>query len=145
MSRRPVRDDDGNRYVLLKRSAESSLVRDPRTGNRKHVPNDELELLSDESVFSTVLEAIPDDVVTVLTAVHDDRTLAILLELDADGPIAARTLLSLYEFCESDLHGLLAELRAAGLVREQSVAGERGYETTAAASTALSKLRHRDS
>lgn len=144
MSRRPVRDEDGNRYVLLKRSAESSLVRDPRTGDSKHVPNDELELLSDESVLPTVLEAIPDDVVTVLTAVHDSRTLAVLLELDADGPIAVRTLLSEYEFCESDLHGLLAELRAAGLLREQSVAGERGYETTATASSALSKLTQCD-
>jgi len=76
-----------------------------------------------------------------VTAPRDDRALGLLLELDADGPIPVRTLLSSSGLCESDLHGLLAELRAAGLVTETEVAGERGYETTDAASDALERLR----
>lgn len=143
MSRRPVRDAAGNRYLLLKRSGESSLVRDPETGERQHLPNDEIELLA-ESAVPTVLDAVPDEVVTLVTAVHDERVLAVLLELDAEGPMAVRTLLAEYDFCESDLHGLLGELQAAGLVAETTVVGERGYETTAAGERALTALRSRD-
>lgn len=142
MSRRPVRDAAGNRYLLLKRSGESSLVRDPETGERQHLPNDEIELL-EESAVSTVLDAVPDEVATLVTAVHDERALAVLLELDAEGPMAVRTLLAEYDFCESDLHGLLGELRAAGLVAETTVVGERGYETTGAGERALTALRSR--
>ncbi|PSQ45430.1 hypothetical protein BRD12_09420 [Halobacteriales archaeon SW_12_67_38] len=61
---------------------------------------------------------------------HDDRALALLGEIDAHGPFAVRTLLSQYDLCESDLHGLCAELRAAGLLAEAEVAGERGYRAT---------------
>jgi len=143
VSRRPVRDAAGNRYLLLKRSGESSLVRDPETGERQHLPNDEIELL-EESAVPTVLDAVPDEVVTLVTAVHDERVLAVLLELDAEGPMAVRTLLAEYDFCESDLHGLLGELQAAGLVAETTVVGERGYETTAAGERALTALRSRD-
>jgi len=143
VSRRPVRDAAGNRYLLLKRSGESSLVRDPETGERQHLPNDEIELLA-ESAVPTVLDAVPDEVVTLVTAVHDERVLAVLLELDAEGPMAVRTLLAEYDFCESDLHGLLGELQAAGLVAETTVVGERGYETTAAGERALTALRSRD-
>ncbi len=62
--------------------------------------------------------------------VQDDRALALLGEIDTHGPFAVRTLLSRYDLCESDLHGLCAELRAAGLLAEAEVAGERGYRTT---------------
>ena len=70
---------------------------------------------------------------------HDDCALALLGEIDADGPFAVRTLLSRYDLCESDLHGLCAELRAAGLLAEAEVAGERGYRTTERAHQALDR------
>jgi len=141
VTRRAVEDADGNRYLLLKESAESSLVRDPETGDRRHVPNEELTTLDDASTVETVLAAVPEDVVALVTAVHDERMLALLSELDVDGPMAVRTLLTSYDFCESDLHGMLAELTAAGLVEETDVVGERGYETTETASDALDSLR----
>jgi len=144
VSRRPVRDGDGNRYLLLKQSGDSSLVRDPETGERHHLPNEEIEVLDDESAVSTVLDAVPDEVATLVTAVHDERALALLLEIDAEGPMAVRTLLSEYDFCESDLHGLLGELQAARLISETKVVGERGYETTAAGARALAHLRRRE-
>lgn len=141
--RRTVTDEDGNQYLLLKESGESSLVRDPETGERTHLPTDSLEP-ADERALDTILSSVPAAVVDLLTAVHDERALAVLLELDAEGPIAVRTLLGSYDFCESDLHGLLAELQAAGLITESQVAGERGYEVTEKGSVALGVVRRRN-
>lgn len=140
MSRQPVRDSEGNRYLLLKRSGESSLVRDVETGERTHLPNEELTL-DETSTLDVILTGIPESTRTLLTAVHDERSLALLVELDTEGPIAVRTLLSAYDFCESDLHGLLVELQAAGLITEATVTGERGYETTQAGTEALAQIR----
>lgn len=139
--RRTVVDADGHRYLLLKRSSESSLVRDPETGERRHLANETLELLEEASTVETVLSAFPSELVTLVTAVHDERALALLAELDAGGPMSVRTLLESYDFCESDLHGLLMELTVAGLIQERTVAGERGYDATATASDALDRLR----
>lgn len=76
-----------------------------------------------------------------MTALSDDRALSLLDEIDTRGPIPVRTLLSTRECCESDLHGICAELRAAGLLTETEVAGERGYRATEQAREALSRLR----
>jgi predicted nucleotidyltransferase len=141
MTRRTVEDTEGNRYLLIKQSGESSLVRQPETGDRRHIPNEDLTVVEDASTVDTVLESLSEDVLTLVTAVHDDRMLAVLHEIDVEGPIAVRTLLSAYDFCESDLHGILGELTAGGLVRETRVAGERGYETTERASVALDTVR----
>jgi hypothetical protein len=59
-----------------------------------------------------------------------DRALGLLAEVRRRDPVSVRTLLDDYALCESDLHGILAEFRAAGLLAETRVAGERGYETT---------------
>lgn len=139
----PVEDADGRRYLLVKRSGESSLVRDPTTGEETYRPNDDLEPVA-ASGLELAAEAVPAPVRRVLTAVHDDRGLGLLLALDARGPTGVRTLLDRTDLCESDLHGLLGEFRAAGLVAEADAAGERGYRTTDLASEALDALRRRD-
>jgi len=89
----------------------------------------------------TAARGVPPSVRAVVTAARDDRSLGLLLDVDADGPLPVRTLLDRYDLCESDLHGLLAEFRAAGLLAEATVAGERGYETTETATDALARLR----
>lgn len=137
---RTVRDDDGERYVLLKQSGESSLVRDPETGERRHLPNESLSSVEGESPLSTTAGLVSEPVRTLVTAVPSDRALGLLLDLDDRGPLAVRTLLSTTDLCESDLHGLVAEFRAAGLLEETTVAGERGYETTETASDALTAI-----
>jgi hypothetical protein len=48
-----------------------------------------------------------------------------------------RTLLGATDLCESDLVGLITELRAAGLVEEATVGGERGYAATGEAREAV--------
>lgn len=138
---RTVRDDDGTRYLLVKESAESSLVRNPETGKQRHVRNTALEPIEDESPLTTAAGAVPDAARRVLTATHDDRALGLLVELDDRGPLSVQELLSAYDLCESDLHGLLGEFRAAGLLTETQVHGRRGYDTTETASDGLVHLQ----
>lgn len=136
-----VRDEDGTRYLLLKRSSGSSLVRDPDSGEERYLENDELSVVEGSSALETAAGEIEEPVRRVLSAVHDDRTLGLVLLLESAGPLSARELLGIDAVCESDLHGTLAELRAAGLIEERDVAGERGYGTTDLATEALSSLR----
>jgi hypothetical protein len=137
---RTVRDDAGTRLLLVKQSGDSSRVRDPETGEERYVPNDDLEFV-DESPLETAASTVPAATRTILSAVRDDRALGLLLELDERGPLAVRDLLSAYDLCESDLHGLLGEFRAAGLVAEATVAGQRGYRLTETGSDGLAHLQ----
>lgn len=132
-----VRDGSGRTYLLVKRSAGEWLVRDPRTGEETYRPAADLEVVDDASILTLAAETVPAAVRTVLTAVRTDRSLGLLVDLDRAGPLAVRTMLERYDYCESDLHGRLAEFQAAGLIEQCRVAGERGYATTDRASEAL--------
>lgn len=131
---------EGTRYLLVKRSGESSLVRNPNTGESRYLPNDVLTVTGD-SPLETAARAVAESQRRILTAVHTDQHLGLLLELDDAGPLSVNALSSRYDLCESDLHGSLLELRAAGLVCEREVNGEPGYETTDLAKEGLSALR----
>jgi hypothetical protein len=133
-------EHDGDRYLLVKSSAESSLVRDPETGEERYVPNDELTVTG-ESPLAVAASAVSEPQRRLITAVHSEAVLGLLVELEAGGPLSVRSLLDRYDLCESDLHGRTAELRAAGLVEEADVGGERGYAATDLASEALAALR----
>ncbi|SEW00930.1 DUF7346 family protein [Natrinema salifodinae] len=135
-----VEDDTGRRYLLLKRSDTASLVRDPTNGNECYVQNDRLEDV-DESPLETAARSVDDPVLTLLTNVHDEETLGLVVELAERGPLGVRTLLDAYDICESDLHGRLTVLSAAGLIEETDVAGERGYRVTEDCERALAVLR----
>jgi hypothetical protein len=135
-----VRDDAGDRYLLVKRSAESSRIRDPDTGEEEYRPNDALTFEA-EALPSVEATAIPEPVRRVVTAAHDDRSLGLLIDLVDRGPLPVAELLSTTDLCESDLHGLVMEFRAAGLVVETSVHGERGYDATETAAEAVATLR----
>lgn len=138
-----VRDDTGKHYLLLKHSDSASLVRDPDTGNECYVQNDRLESV-DESPLETAARTVDSPVRTLLTAVHDERTLGLLVELDERGPLGIRTLLDTYDLCESDLHGRLSVLSASDLLAEVEVTGERGYRVTEECEQALEVLRATD-
>jgi len=138
-----VRDAAGETYLLVKRSAESSRVRDPATGAERYVDNDDLRVVDGESPLATAASGVPTPVRRAIGAVRDDRSLGLLAVVVDEGPIAAVDLLDAADMCESDLHGTLTEFRAAGLVDEASVAGQRGYEATPAAVDAMGLLRDR--
>jgi hypothetical protein len=137
---RTVRDDD-TLYVVLKESADSTLVRDPATGEERHLPNDALEPVGGTSPLDALATAVPDDARAVVRACHTDWHLGLLVALADDGPLAARALLGRFDACESDLVGALTEFRAAGLVEETDVRGERGYRLTDAGKAGVDALR----
>lgn len=141
---RTVRTDDGERYLLLDESADSALVVDPEDGETRRIPTETLTACDDASTPSTIAESVPDPVRTALTAVHDERSFGLLCDLVDRGPTPVRTLLDDTDCCESDLHGILTEFRAAGLVATTTVAGERGYEPTDDAVAAVAHLRDDD-
>ncbi|PSQ44115.1 hypothetical protein BRD14_01805 [Halobacteriales archaeon SW_5_68_122] len=133
-------DHDGDRYLLVKRSDESSLVRDPETGEEQYLPNKELTATG-EPPLVVAARRVPDPARRLVTAVPSERALGVLLELDERGPMAVRTVLASYDLCESDLHGLFGELRAAGLVAEADVDGRRGYRLTNSGREAIEAVR----
>ena len=141
---RTVRDADGGHYLLVKQSGDSSLVRDPETGGEHYVANGELTVVDDESPLSTAAAGIDAGVRRLLTATYDDQSLGLVIELVDRGPLSTVALLDSYDLCESDLHGLLAEFRAAGLVEEADSDGRRGYAATTLATQAVEKLRGDD-
>lgn len=136
---RTVQTPDGTTYLLLKESSESSLVRDPATGTEQFMPNEDLEPV-DEAPLVTAASAIPEPVRALVTATHTERTLGLLVDLHQHGPRAVRGMLEVHDLCESDLLGAITEFRAAGLVDETTIAGERGYELTDGGEAAIEYL-----
>lgn len=114
-----VEDTNEKRYLLLKRSGESSLVRDPGTGEERYVENSALSPVAGASPLETAANEVPSELRRFLRGVHDDRTLGLLILLDSQGPLPVRELLEFDSLCESDFHGTIAELRAAGLLEER--------------------------
>ncbi len=136
-----VRDDDGRRYLLLDVDGATWLVRDPATGETERRDPETLTVRDDRPPLETAAGGVPESARRVLSAAHDDRTLGLLCDLVDRGPTPVRTMLDAYDYCESDLHGRLAEFRAAGLLAETTVAGEPGYEPTESAVEAVEFLR----
>jgi hypothetical protein len=127
---RIVEDDTGNRYLLLKRSQSSSLVRDLDSGERRHVPTHVLTVIEDQSPLASAASELPAAAVKLITAVRNERTVGLLVALEAAGGLSARQLLEAEDYCESDLNGLVTELRSGGLIEPTTIEGEDGYQLT---------------
>lgn len=126
---RTVEDEAGRRYLLRKASSDAWLVRDLRTGREDHLPAETLTVVEGESPLDAAATAVPQSHREALD-LPGPRAVGLLATVHADEPVPVRDLLDLTDLCESDLHGLVGELVAAGHLRETSVAGERAYETT---------------
>ncbi|WP_416839041.1 hypothetical protein [Haloferax sp. DFSO52] len=138
---RTVRGPDGRTYLLVKRSSDSSRVRDPKTGTERYLPNAELEDVGGESPLETAARAVPESVRRILVATPTERGLGLLVDLVDRGPLPVVDIMGAYDLCESDLHGLLTEFKIAGLVEETTIYGERGYEATTVAKEGIERLR----
>lgn len=137
----PVEDDDGRRYVLRKASSDAWLVVDPESGEASYRDPEALTRVESAGPLATAAGGVPEAVRRLLVAVPDERALGLVIAVVDGGPVGVRDLLAETTLCESDLHGLLAELVAADLLSETRVAGERGYEATADAELAVARLR----
>lgn len=140
---RTVRDASGKTYVVVTESSDACKVRDPETGEESYRDRSELEAVEGESPLETTARAVPEPLRRVLTATPDERALGLLVELHEHGPHSVGYLLDATDLCESDLLGLLAEFRVAGLIEEREAGGERGYATTGLADDGLSSLLER--
>ncbi|MFB6168730.1 MAG: hypothetical protein ABEJ43_07775 [Haloferacaceae archaeon] len=138
---RTVEDESGRRLLVVKRSAESWLVRDPESGAERYVDPADVTTVDDAAPLETAARALDADARRLVLAVRDDRALGLLCHLDASGPRSVRALMDETDLCESDLHGTVAEFRAAGLLEEVAVDGRRGYGLTDAGRKALDRLR----
>ncbi|MFB6220391.1 MAG: hypothetical protein ABEH90_03035 [Halolamina sp.] len=138
---RTVETAEGERYLLLKEASDASLVRDPATGEERYIDADRLSDADGEPPLVAAASGVSEPARRLLTAVHDEQSLGLVIELVDRGPVAAVDLLGAYELCESDFHGVVTELRAAELVSERQVAGERGYDATEMAREAVEHLR----
>lgn len=138
---RTVEDAEGRRYHLLKASTGSSRVRDLATGEERYLPNDELRPVDGTGPLEEAAARLDPDDRAVVSGVGGDRGLGLLIEVVEGSPLPVRTMLARYDLCESDLHGLLGELTAAGLVEPTEVAGERAYEPTPAGRAGLEALQ----
>ena len=139
-----VRDDNGSRYLLLKRSSDTSLVRDPESGHTQYLENSRLTTIENDSPLTTAAEAVEPAVHRLMTATADERALGLVIELVDRGPISVVELLEIDDLCESDLHGMIGEFRAAGLLTEADAEGRRGYDATPLATLAVEQLRAPD-
>jgi len=84
---RTVSAADGTRYLLIKQSSETSLVRDPETGTEQYIDNDRLDVVDGESPLETAAAAIDPAVRRLLTATHNDQSLGLVVELVDRGPV----------------------------------------------------------
>lgn len=153
----PVEDASGDRYLLEKRSRDAWLVLDPETGESVYRDPEALTVLAETAPLEAVVDGLetsgigsdhedraPEPLCRLLGAVHSRRSLGLAVTIVDRGPIGVRTLLDDTTLCESDLHGTIAELAAAGLLEETDVVGERGYAATADAERAVAALRDRN-
>jgi hypothetical protein len=136
-----VRDDSGRPLVPTERDGDDWWTVDVATGELRTVPAATVDAVTDEPPLSVAARALPRPTEPPLDSILDVRALGLLVLLDATGPRAVRSLLGIDGLCESDLHGAVGELAAAGLATETDVAGRRGYRVTDAARTALAALR----
>lgn len=136
-----VRDDAGRPLVPVERDGETWEAFDVATGRRRTLAAIALEPVTDEPPLRVAARALPPAASPPLDSIHDELAMGVLVFLDASGPHAVETLLGIDGLCESDLHGAVGELTAAGLVEETGVDGHRGYRTTERARDALRTLR----
>lgn len=137
---RVVRDDEGHRYLLIEERTDEWLVRDPATG-AEHTRQAAALTEVGTAPLTAAAAAIPAPVRQLILATATEPALGLVLELADRGPTPARTLIAAVDLCESDLLGVVGELRAAGIVTTTDVAGEPGYRLTDVGRRGVAALR----
>ncbi|MFB6253965.1 MAG: hypothetical protein ABEI06_05095 [Halobacteriaceae archaeon] len=135
----PVKHLSGEVYLLIKESKESSKVRHPKTGEITHFPTEELEKMS-QSPLKIATNPVPDTVMFLITTVHSQEGMGLLIELYTRGPLSTKRLLDDYQMCESNLNALLNDLKVGNLIKETEIHNEPGYKLTSKTEQALDHI-----
>lgn len=136
-----VEDPDGRRYVLLKESADASLVRDLLTGERSYKPNEQLQAVEEGDILREAAKSVPQSVRHLFEGIPDERALGLVILLAELGPTSVRRLLEETTYCESDLFAVLRELEAAGLLERRGDDRDLEYVVTDGARDGLDIVR----
>lgn len=117
-----VEDESGRRYILLKRSRESSLVLDIDTGERSYRPN---------RTLTTIVDSRPPlEEGGWLTEYPHPGARELLSRIDHKDPQRIRDLLANTTLCESELFALIRELELEGVIEQTTIDGEPGVTLT---------------
>lgn len=134
------RGPDGRQLLVVGRTDGELRVRDPATGSEETVPAEQVDRL-DREPLAVVRDAVTDGLDEGRPIGTDDRTVGLAVEFVDRGPTPVRRLTASYDACESDLNGMVAELRVAGLIEATSLAGQPAYRATASAEQLAARLR----
>lgn len=132
---RAVQGPDGGPVLIVEHAPDGSRIVDPREGACRTVATGALDPVEGDPL-GAVGRAVRETAGPLPVA--GDAAAGVLADLER-GPRSVRGMVDAYGLCESDLHGLLAELTAAGLLAETTVGGRRGYELTEEARLALAR------
>ena len=135
-----VEDQEGQRFLRLKRSAESSLVADPTTGRRCYLPNETLTPVERAGDELPLIDSIDPDVRRLVATVRTERTLGLMRLLELTDGLPAIAVLEQTDWCESELFATVQELEAAGLLRRTEIDGREGYELSDSGQRGLAPL-----
>lgn len=137
---RTVTGPDGTRYVVRERRPDVWVLTDPSSGETTTAPPEDLTLVDGVDPLEIAASAVANPLRTLVLTVPDERALGLLVELRARGPTPVRTIVEWTDRCESDLHGLLTSLRAAGVIEETTRNGTQAYALTDDGATAIDEL-----
>lgn len=132
----PVEDADGRSCLLLKRSGDTVLLRDLHSGESRYEPASSITAVEEPPLVSAA-ETVSNEIKMRLSGVESAHAIGLLALLERTGPRSVPDIMTRTTLCESDLHGLLADLQAGEFVSPTDVNGHRGYQTTQPVSDAF--------
>ncbi len=119
-----VEDESGDRYELVKRSADACLVRDLATGTTAYLPSDAVTTVA-------ATDDLVDVVPSAIAAELPTRSAVVLVGLlGVAGPLSVRSILDATTFCERDLFALARVLVAEDVLEPVDLGERRGYGLT---------------
>jgi hypothetical protein len=121
----------GHLHLVIERADDRVRVRSVSSGEERWVHRETLKR-PDGSVLELAGRQTPFTSAD-LPGVHTEAGVGMVVLLARNGPTAVPALLGALELCESDLHGLLAELEAGGALSRTETAGRGAYRLTDAA------------
>lgn len=136
-----VARDETGRTVLVRVTGQDRRLRAVTTGDIIHDLSGSVSALN-KPIFRAVGEAMDAEECLPIDGIHTVDGLGLVTVLVDEGPIPSKQLMDVSSRCESDMHGLIGDLRAGTLLTDCQVAGQRGYRATSKARNLISGFRN---